>query len=119
MNNEEANVLKPIILTDTESGEQYTLEFDADSVTYAQQKGFNINDWEAKPMVVFPQLFMFAFRKNHRSLSPFKIEKLWKELSENGIPDGVLERLIQLYNKPIECMLIEGDGKNLKVTVEL
>lgn len=122
MKNEEANRIKPIVLTDTETGEQYTLEFTADSVTYAQQRGFNLNEWEAKPMVVFPQLFMYSFRANHRSVMPYKIQKLWDELSRDGVPDGVLERLMELYNKPIACMLVgedEDGGKNSKVTVEL
>ena len=119
MKNEEANRIKPITLTDTETGEQYILEFTAESATFAQQKGFDINEWETKPMVVFPQLFMYSFRANHRSVSPYKIQKLWDELSKDGVPDGVLERLMELYNKPIACMLLEGDGKNSKVTVEL
>lgn len=122
MTSKEANEIRPITLNDAERGKKYTLDFDAESVTFAQQRGFNINEWDVKPMVVFPQLFMYSFRKNHQNVSANVIQSLWDELKEGGLPKGMMERLMLLYNKPIECMLVgddENETKNSNVTVEL
>ena len=34
--------VKPIRLTDTETGEKYTLEFSRESVKFAEQRGFKL-----------------------------------------------------------------------------
>ena len=119
MENKELQEIRPIILTDTESGEKYTLEFTRDSVAYAQYKGFVIDDVNVKPMVAIPDLFRYAFRAHHKNISTLKIDKLFDELG--GLPDGMLERLVELYYKPYNCLFNadEGETKNAKVTVEL
>lgn len=120
MTSKEANEIRPVVLTD-ENGKRYTLEFDAESVKYAQERGFNSSEVDTKPMVVIPQLFRYAFRKNHKSVSTFVIDTIWKELTEDGMPEGLIERLMLLYIKPMECLMSkeEDDGKNSRVTVEL
>lgn len=110
--------ITPIILTDTESGDKYTLEFTAESVKYAQFKGFNIDDIEKTPMITIPLLFEYSFRANHKNVSKTKIDKLWDEL--HGMPNGMLERLTELYYKPYDCLVNNDEDarKNAKVTVE-
>ena len=110
--------INPIILTDVESGEKFTLEFTADSVKYAQFKGFNIDDIEKTPMITIPLLFEYAFRANHKNVTKTKIDRLWNDLG--GMPSGMLERLTELYYKPYNCLINtdEDKSKNAKVTVE-
>lgn len=114
----ELKEITPIILTDTESGEKFTLEFTADSVKYAQYKGFNIEDVEKTPMITIPLLFEYSFRANHKNISPLKIKRLWEDLG--GMPNGMLERLMELYYKPYNSLVNtdEDERKNAKVTVE-
>lgn len=119
MTTKEANEIRPVVLTD-ENGKRYTLEFDAESVKYAQERGFNSSEIDIKPMVVIPQLFKYAFRKNHKNVSNYVIDTIWKELTEDGMPEGLIERLMLLYVKPMECLTTKEDsGKNSRVTVEL
>ncbi len=47
MENEE---IRPLILHDGESGQDYTLEFSRESVKYAESRGFVIDDVERFPM---------------------------------------------------------------------
>lgn len=111
--------VNPIILTDTETNDKFTLEFTRDSVKFAQFKGFNVDDIETKPMIAIPDLFYYAFRANHKNISREKVDKLFEGLG--GMPSGMLERLMELYYLPYNT-LISGDDeeerKNAKVTVE-
>lgn len=119
MENKELQEVRPIILTDTESGEKYTLEFTKESVYYAQKfKDFNIDDIGTKPMVAIPALFEYAFRAHHPNVSKAKIDSLFAGM--NGMPNGMLERLMELYYAPYSYLAKtdEEESKNAKVTVE-
>lgn len=110
--------VKPIILHDTEMGIDYTLEFNRESVRFAEMRGFDLDDVAKYPMTKLPELFFYAFRCHHRNISREKTDRiLFEDLG--GIPDGMLERLAQLYMKPFECLATKDDEvKNAKVTVE-
>ncbi len=111
--------IRPITLTDNESGTKYTLEFTRETVGFAQFKGFNIEDIDAKAMIAVPDLFYYSFRANHKSISREKTDKiLFEDLK--GLPSGMLERLVQLYYLPYETLLNsdEEETKNAKMTVE-
>lgn len=119
MNNSD---IKPIIITDNETGEKYTLEFTKESVKFAQLRGFDINEVDTKPMIAIPDLFFYAFRAHHMNVPREKVEKLlWNKLK--GLSGPVLERLIQLFLLPYTELIstdeTEGDEKNALATVEL
>ena len=46
--------VKPIFVTDTETGMEYTLEFNRESVAFAERRGFEINDVARFPMTKAP-----------------------------------------------------------------
>lgn len=112
--------VKPIVLTDTETNEVYTLEFTRETVKFAQRNGFNIDDIDTKPFLAVPDLFYYAFRANHKFMTHEKTDKiLYDDLG--GLPDGALERLAKLYYKPYESLLNSSENKerkNAKMTVE-
>jgi len=116
----ENEIVKPLILHDTENGMDYTLEFNRESIRFAEARGFAIEDTSRAPMTKIPELFFYAFRMHHKNVSREKTDKIifedWGGIG--GIPDGVIERLGQLYAQPFEA-LDNGEGKNAKVTVEL
>lgn len=112
--------VKPIILHDNETGEEYTLEFDRESVKFAESKGFVIEDVEKYPMTKFPELFYYAFRKHHKTIARANTDKiLFEQLG--GLPDGFAERLGALYSAPFEAFNNKdnGEGKNSRMTVVL
>lgn len=110
--------IKPIVLTDNENGDVFTLEFNRESVKYAEMKGFNIDDIANKPMTAIPNLFYFAFRMHHKSVSREKIDKVYDKLG--GLTTAMVERLGALYAAPFEALIQdEEDLKNSKMTVEM
>lgn len=116
-----ADKVKPITLTDNETGEKYVLEFSRDSVKFAEQRGFDIDDVKKYPMTKVPELFFYAFRMHHKSISLERANRiLFDDL--HGLPEGTIERLINLYIAPFDALIDtsdEGDEKNARMTVEL
>ena len=112
--------IKPIILK-FDDGREYTLEFNRESVKFAESRGFDINELTKFPMTRLPELFYYAFRMHHRNVSRAETDRiLLDELG--GLPQGMFERLGELYGAPFQALSREatdGDAKNLGVTVEM
>lgn len=118
----EEKKVKPIVLTDTETGEKYTLEFSRETVKWAEAKGFVYDDVTKFPQTLIPDLFFYAFRMHHKNVARDKTDKIiadWGGIA--CIPEGVLERLAELYMATFGALADEDEGaaKNFKVTVEL
>lgn len=113
------NKVNPMRLTDPDTGETYVLEFSRDSVRFAEQRGFKITELTDFPQMNIPAFFYYAFRKNHKSLSREKTDKLLDDLG--GLTPAELGRLVELYNQPNEALIIteESGRKNCRLTVEL
>lgn len=110
--------IKPIVITDGDNGDVFTLEFNRDSVRFAELKGFNVDDISNKPMTAIPNLFFFAFRMHHKNLSREKVDKIYDKLG--GLTTAMIERLGALYAAPFESLIQEEDElKNSKMTVEM
>lgn len=114
-----AESVKPIIIRDDSGNVKYELEFTRESVRFAEQRGFDIREVGKYPMSKLPELFFYAFRAHHKSVSRSETDKvLFEELG--GIPDGLVERLAELYDAPFRALLADEDApKNSKMTVEL
>lgn len=111
--------VKPVILHDEENKRDYTLEFDRETVLFAEARGFKIEDVADYSMTKVPELFFYAFRMHHKNVSREKTDRiLFDDLG--GMPSGLLERLIQLYSAPYDALVNkQGEAKNSKMTVEL
>lgn len=108
----------PIILRDTENGKEYRLEFDKESVKWAEGKGFNIEDLAKYPMSKTEELFYYAFRKNHKNVSLERAQKLLAGIG--SISEEFMKRLIELYSEPFSAFNAEEDGEETPfVKVEL
>lgn len=111
--------MKPIIIKSKD--EEYTLEFSRESIKFAEMRGFKIEDVSDFPMTKLPELFFYAFRMHHKNIARDKTDKiLFEELG--GIPNGLIERLGELYAQPFEALTVVEDGderKNSKWTVEM
>ena len=111
--------VKPIIIHDEENAIDYTLEFNRESVRFAEARGFDIEDVGKYPMTKIPELFFYSFRMHHKNVSREKTDRiLFDELG--GMPEGMAERLGALYAAPFEALSSgTGEGKNRKMTVEM
>lgn len=110
--------VKPLVLKMEDTGEEYTLEFSRETVKYAEGRGFNVNDLANFPMTKIPELFWYAFRMHHKNISREKTDRIifedWGGVA--SIPEGVIERLGELYLAPFSTV---GGSKNSKVKIEL
>jgi hypothetical protein len=118
--NEVNEKVKPLILTDNETGEKYTLEFSRESVKFAEARGFDIGDVNKFPMTKLPDLFYYAFRMHHRNIARERTDRiLFDDLG--GLPAAGLERLYMLYSAPFDALVLSpeyGETKNARMTVE-
>lgn len=111
---------KPIEIT-MEDGKKYVLDFSRESVVYAETHGFGIADLadENKLLTTIPELFFYAFRKNHPEVTKEQSDHiLFDELG--GIADAWMERLGELFSDTyLSLRNEEGKPKNPKVRVTL
>lgn len=112
-------MVKPIIIKDEEKNVEYTLEFNRESVKFAESRGFKFEDVADYPMTKVPELFYYAFRMHHKNIARNQTDKiLFEDLG--GIPSGMIERLAELYQAPFEALSVLDEGeevKNPKMTV--
>lgn len=108
--------VKPIRLK-FENGDEYTLEFDRDTVAYAEDDGFDPADFNTKGYSTTTYFFHLAFRTHHPELTQEDTDKiLFDDLG--GLTQAMIDRLIALYNKTYkELMNTSGKPKNAKLTV--
>lgn len=110
--------IKPIIIHDTENNRDYTLEFNRESVKFAESRGFKLVDVDNYPMTKIPEFFWYAFRMHHPSFSMNQAEKMLERLG--GMSEELGKRLGELWAVPFETLTHgNGDEKNVTVTVEL
>ena len=113
--------VEPIILTDSETGEKYTLEFSRESVVFTNRQGFNVSEMASNSMEMLPILFYGSFRMHHRNISRQRTDKiLFEDLK--GLSQAAVERLIMLYNAPHKALIHEEeeyDSKNSRMTIQL
>ena len=57
--------IKPIVIRFGED-EEYTLDFNRESIAFAEDRGFQLENAGSFPMTKFPELFYYAMRANHR-----------------------------------------------------
>lgn len=108
--------IKPVIIH--MPGKDYTLEFDRDSVKFAEAHDFKIDEVDEKQMLRVEELFYFAFRKHHMNVSRQQTDKiLYEDLG--GITPALIARLTLLFMVPYKTLFNQtGKPKNPKVTVE-
>lgn len=98
----------------------YELDFNRESVVFAENRGFKPGEIGDFPVTKIADLFYYSFRMHHRRIAREKIDKLRE--AWGGIPESVLKRLAELYNQAMTSNNIQSDEdaeKNEAVAVEL
>ena len=114
-----------IELNDGNTGETYTLDFNRESVKFAEDRGFEVDNVLKFPVSNFPELFFYAFRMHHGpkhgNISKIQTDKIYDALG--GFSPEFLNRLILLYNQAAysnnAVETTEEMGKNSNWTVTL
>ena len=114
----EVEKVKPVILHDSEKNHDYTLEFNRDSIKFAEGRGFKIQDVDDYQMSKVPEFFWYAFRMHHPSVSLGQAEDILYRMG--GMSEALGQRLGELWAAPYKALSADsGEEKNVTVTVEL
>lgn len=114
--------VEPIIVKDNDTGKEYTLEFNRDATTKAEDNGFSIQDVGKYPSKLY-DLWHYAFYMHHsrafitRELTRRKTDEMLDAIGgAANAPEGLWSRLGDLYVQAYDT-LSDGDEKNGRVTV--
>ena len=102
-----------------DSSEFYLLEFNRASVKFAEGQGFKVQALEDGISIgAIEELFFYAFRMHQPKMTKAQTDKiLYEDLG--GMPEGMLERLVNLYLLPFSTLVqTEDQAKNARLTVE-
>ncbi len=113
--------VNPITVKDLEKGKEYILDFNRDSVKFAEAQGLNILSFDDKPVTNRELLMWCAFRKNHREVSRADAVAMLDRMGKDTAQEVIL-RLLALYGQAAQYHYVEadeGEEKNATVTVEL
>lgn len=115
------SIVKPIKITDKDTGNTYTLEYTRRTVVAVNDLGFDRTAIMSNPEKMIPLLWHGAFLANHRRIKQDETDAILAKI--NGITPTIIERLVELYNQPLAALVRddtdEEDEKNATVTVEL
>lgn len=112
--------IMPAYVTDNDTGVKYELDFSRESIRFAENRGFELENVGKFPVTGISDLFYYSFRMHHRGVARDKTDKLMEKWG--GIPERLLERLIQLYQQAQTANNVqtnEDEAKNAAVTLEL
>ena len=119
VNKDDSRNVKPIRLHDSVTGDIYVLEFNRETVKYAEERGFRVNALDEGAVVsATEELFWYAFKMHHPNISRAETNRfLYDKLK--GLPKGMMERLVDLYLEPVYTLgQSEEDAKNATMTAE-
>lgn len=118
----ESERINPIKITDKETNRVYILDFNRDTIQFAEAQGFTWEAMRTMPATMIPLLWYCAFRRYDRKMTKEKAQAILDTLG--GMRPEWIDRLSQLYMQGMESLVAdtdenEEDAKNAKMTVEL
>ena len=112
MSNSKSERVNPMVITDPDTGREYTLEYSRKTVARAEQAGLNINDLESKSMTMIPLLFWGAFLMHHPGMTREQSDKILFD-GLGGLNESEMAHLGKLYAAPFQTLIAsEGEGGN-------
>ena len=100
--------ITPIVITDPDTGREYTLEYNRKSVVKIEQTGFDINAIESKSMTMIPLLFWGAFLMHHPHMTKDQTDKILFD-GLNGLNENEMAYLGKLYAEPFKTLIASED----------
>ena len=113
--------VKPIKITDNSTGREYLLDFNRDTVSMAENAGFNWDDYPNKLATFTPLIWFISFKRHDRRISKAETDKIIEQMG--GLTPEIITRLRELYMQALAPLVAdedeEGNAKNSKWTVSL
>lgn len=116
---EELKQIAPMKVFDDETNRTYTLDFNRDTVRFAEDRGFDWDEVEKRPATLVPLIWFVAFRRYDPRISFEKTTKLLEDLG--GMKPKWIRRLRELYDQALTTLIADDNDevKNGHLTVEL
>ena len=73
-----------------------------------ERQGFNIDDFDKKPVLMATMLVQGAFIKNHSNIKYEKIESIYQSLNKK---EDFLKKLLEMYNEQADELVDEGNAE--------
>ena len=105
---EKIEKVKPMVITDPESGKEYMLEFSRRTVVKTEQAGFDVNCLESKSMTMIPLLFWGAFLMHHPHMTKEQTDAILFD-GLGGLNDEEMGYLGKLYAAPFQSLIASED----------
>ena len=105
---------KQITITDPNSNQEYTLEFNRKSVLRAVNAGFDPNkmsEGEIDAILMIPLLFNCAFDMHHGKMDERDTDAIYEMIPDKG---GLVEALAELFAAPITALTEDPKGAKSK-----
>lgn len=105
---------KQLTITDPNSEQVYTLEFNRKSVIRALKSGFNPNelaDGDLEAVLMIPTLFHCAFDMHHKGISEEETEAIYEMIPNK---EDLIEALAELFADPINKLTEDPKGAKSK-----
>lgn len=120
----ESERLNPIKIKDAETNHTYILDFNRESVKFAESRGIDWNDIDHMPYTMIELIWYCAFRRYNKNISMEKTTAILERLG--GMRREWMERLNGLYLQTLSPLIAdsekpftEEDAKNVGMTVSL
>lgn len=95
---------RKITLTDAKTKESYVIEYDRDSILYAESIGFDATKAQGAIATDMVTLFRAGFHKNHPLVGKDVVYEMWDRISDK---QGLFSILMQMFQEPYEALLSE------------
>lgn len=110
-----------IKITDTENNRVYVLDFDLDSIKYAQDNGFSWDEIDTRSATLVPLIWYTLFRRHEKNVSKADAENLLKRLG--GMSVALIVRIRQLWEQTLAPLYADEedsyDPKATGLTIEM
>ena len=95
----------------TADGKEYHLEFDRNSITYMESRGFSLSKYSEQPMTQIPLLFRGAFFKHHKFIKTDEIDKIFDGLKNR---DKLMASLVEMAGESYQTLVEDNNEGNVE-----
>lgn len=97
---------KKIYLTDPTTNVKYTIEYDRDSVVYAESIGFDASKAASAYGTDMVTVFRAGFHKNHPFVAKDVVYGIWDRIADK---QGLFTVLMEMFMEPFNALMQEPE----------
>lgn len=111
MSSSKSERVNPMVISDPDTGREYTLEYSRRTVAKTEQAGFDIQELDSKSMTMVPLMFWGAFLMHHPGMTREQADKILFD-GLGGLQEEELKRLGELYAAPFQTLVASEENGN-------